>query len=134
MWFLIFQHASISLFPEEPYSELNHNTTRLVKKLLCWARLYSSRTTCTFPPEGCCWLLDFPARSSTGIFEFLHSLENEEGGDNHPHSSAPASPHPLTTSTQFPALGGRNQDVLPCDRLNSSLDGFYDPQRVNLNN
>lgn len=90
-----------------PNSEPNHTITGLVKKPPPLTFMYSLLIHLTIQQNNLynltlqCYRLQWPARPVryraevvNGNFKFPNSSVDEEGADNHPHSSVPPSPHP----------------------------------------
>lgn len=131
--FLIFQHASISLFPEEPQTMSRTTPSQDWEKAALFVFKCYSQTAAT-PAEE---LVQSPP-VVTGYrqltyknFKFPNSSVDEEGADNHPHSSAPPSPHPQDLSPPQ-----HHSEVVTRMRfLDVGLKHFYglwDPAWVNL--
>lgn len=95
VWFLIFQHASISLFPKEPQTPSQTTPSLGLWKSSVWCHVFQSDscrsrgTTLTISPRS------VTARQVVNMnFKFPDSSAVVEGAANHPHSSVPPSPHP----------------------------------------
>lgn len=102
-WLLIFQHASISLFPKEPQT-LGQTTPSVGLCLVSLFFFFFFKPVCyqilqndsSPAPSGVtARQVSHHAEVVSRNFKFPNSSVDVEGADNHPHSSVPPSPHPL---------------------------------------